>query len=72
MSSHHTRPATFHASPQEAMQAPAEEIAAGLWADITEWAGDSPNHDDTTLLVLRGGEVAARPEHARFRLLWLP
>ena len=33
--------------------ADADGVAAGVWADLTAWAGDAPHHDDMTLLVLR-------------------
>ncbi|MBI3968184.1 MAG: hypothetical protein HY329_21315 [Chloroflexi bacterium] len=32
-------------------------IAAGIWADVLAWSGESPDHDDMTLLVVR---VSAR------------
>lgn len=31
----------------------AEAVAAGIWADVTAWAGEDAYHDDMTLLVLR-------------------
>jgi serine phosphatase RsbU (regulator of sigma subunit) len=31
----------------------ADAVADGIWADVTEWSGDDPHHDDMTLLVLR-------------------
>jgi serine phosphatase RsbU (regulator of sigma subunit) len=33
--------------------ADAEGIAAGIWADVNEWSGETSDHDDMTLLVLR-------------------
>jgi serine phosphatase RsbU (regulator of sigma subunit) len=31
----------------------AEEVAGGMWSDLTAWCGDESHHDDMTLLVLR-------------------
>jgi sigma-B regulation protein RsbU (phosphoserine phosphatase) len=31
----------------------AEAVAAGIWSDVTVWAGQESHHDDMTLLVLR-------------------
>lgn len=31
----------------------AEEVADGIWNDVAAWCGDSSQHDDMTLLVLR-------------------
>ena len=31
----------------------AEDIAAGIWSDLTPWCGEESHHDDMTLLVLR-------------------
>ena len=31
----------------------AEEVAAGIWSDLTAWCGEESHHDDVTLLVLR-------------------
>jgi serine phosphatase RsbU (regulator of sigma subunit) len=33
--------------------ASADAIAAGIWADVTDWCGEASQHDDMTLLVLR-------------------
>jgi sigma-B regulation protein RsbU (phosphoserine phosphatase) len=33
--------------------ADAEEVAAGVWADVNDWSGDASDHDDMTLVVLR-------------------
>jgi len=31
----------------------AEGVAAGIWADVTAWAGEEAYHDDMTMVVLR-------------------
>jgi hypothetical protein len=30
-----------------------DQVAAGMWADLTASCGDESHHDDMTLLVLR-------------------
>ncbi|MBI2941602.1 MAG: serine/threonine-protein phosphatase [Chloroflexi bacterium] len=40
--------------------ADAEGVAAGLWSDLSAWAGEAPSHDDMTLVVLRVPHVAPR------------
>ena len=40
----------------------AEAIAEGIWADVTDWSGETSAHDDMTLLVLRVPPAAAAPD----------
>ena len=30
-----------------------DDVAAGVWADLTAWCGETSQHDDMTLLVMR-------------------
>ncbi|MBI3964412.1 MAG: SpoIIE family protein phosphatase [Chloroflexi bacterium] len=41
----------------------AEAIAVGIWADVLAWSGESPDHDDMTLLVVRVS--SPRPDPGR-------